>query len=43
VNVLNYHILKILEGGGKDAKEKHVARKKLMVRDRIDRTIDQGY
>jgi hypothetical protein len=43
VNILDYHIYKTLECGGKSACEKHTARDKLMVRDRIDRLIDVGY
>jgi acetyl-CoA carboxylase carboxyltransferase component len=43
VNILDYHIYKTLECGGKSASEKHTARDKLMVRDRIDRLVDVGY
>jgi 3-methylcrotonyl-CoA carboxylase beta subunit len=42
VNILDYHILKVLECGGKTVNEKHVARNKLMARDRVDRLIDTG-
>lgn len=39
---LDKTISKILECGGKSTNEKHVARGKLLVRDRIDRIIDAG-
>lgn len=42
VNVLSSHIYKILECGGPKTREKHLARGKLMVRDRIDRVVDLG-
>jgi hypothetical protein len=42
VNILDYHTYKILECGGKAACDKHTARDKFMVRDRIDRLIDVG-
>jgi hypothetical protein len=34
--------MKILECGGKVAKERHLSRGKLMVRDRIDAILDKG-
>jgi hypothetical protein len=42
VNILDYHILKILECGGKVSNERHLSRGKLMVRDRINEIIDKG-
>jgi hypothetical protein len=41
-NLLNYHIMKILECGGKTTNEKHLSRGKLLVRDRIDKILDPG-
>lgn len=34
--------MKILECGGKATNEKHTARGKLLVRDRIDKIVDPG-
>jgi len=39
---LRAHVAKIAEGGGKDAREKHVARGKLLPRDRIKALLDPG-
>ncbi len=42
VSILNYHMMKILECGGKVSNDRHISRGKLMVRDRIDKIIDKG-
>jgi len=42
VSDLNKKVEKIRQGGGQKAKDKHIARKKLLVRDRIDRLLDPG-
>ena len=39
---LNQDIAKVREGGGAIAKEKHLSRGKLLVRDRINALIDPG-
>lgn len=41
-SILNYHIMKILECGGKKTCDRHLSRGKLLVRDRIDAIIDKG-
>jgi len=42
VNELNNDIAKVRQGGGEDAKNKHLSRGKLFVRDRINALIDPG-
>ena len=41
-SILNNHINKILDCGGKKTRERHLSRGKFMVRDRIDAVIDKG-
>ena len=42
VDELNNHTNKVAEGGGADANAKHVARGKLLPRDRVKALLDQG-
>ncbi len=42
VSMLNYHIMKILECGGQKSNDRHVSRGKYMVRERIDKILDEG-
>ena len=42
VEDLRHKVSVIMEGGGKDAKQKHQSRGKLLVRDRIRHLIDPG-
>ena len=42
VNILHQRIIRNLSGGGKKSVEKHLERKKLLPRHRIDKIIDPG-